>query len=619
MISVYAELIDGLNQRSPVVLITSLGGMGKTTLAREVAYHCLTGENDMPQFDAVVWASDKDRPGTTTLSIVLDKVAHTLDYSGFTQFAYDEKQREVEQLLRRQRVLLVVDNFETITDGSLLSWLIRLPEPSKAIVTSREFRRDFRSSWPLELKGMSEEEAHEFIRQRLRILKIEKLIIDPAHLEPLIIATGGNPKAIEIALGCIKYQRQPLQHVIDDLYAARGEIFEDLFLRTWNLLEDSARRILLAMPLFPSSASGAAIAHTADVHGFAFDRAIEWLTDLALLDIRQSDINVPPRYALHPLVRAFANAKLSEHSEYEMLVRGRWVGWYLQLVSEVGYCWDNLSKLTVLDPEQETTFAVLQWTFQNHRYVETIKMARGIEYYYYVRGFWDKNPSTNLLRAKAAHNLVDAVEEVEAIAYHVQVLSKQGNTMDVERHLQRLQDLARTIQLPKEVLFEYQHALALSLMARQDFDAAQEMWQNMMDLAEQLSIRAYIANRRWLATCLYHKGRLALAKDLLQTTLRDALEHSYTRGIVSIQIRLANIALDLGDQEGAAIALHDAQSFPYQERRHTAEIQRSYARLHIHRNDTLAARAALAEAIDLFERLGMRRELVESRTELARV
>src|SRR6266540_207290 len=107
----FAEVIDGLQQRSAVVLIAGLGGNGKTSLAREVAAQCLTDASDVPQFDAVVWVSDKDRPSTTNLSVVLDEIARTLDYPGFTQFAYDEKLYEVGQLLKRQPVLLVIDNF----------------------------------------------------------------------------------------------------------------------------------------------------------------------------------------------------------------------------------------------------------------------------------------------------------------------------------------------------------------------------------------------------------------------------------------------------------------------------------------------------------------------------
>jgi len=134
----FNEILDGLCQRSAAVLLVSMGGMGKTSLAREVADHCLKeGE-----FDAVVWVSDKDQPGTINLSNVLDEIARTLDYPGYTQFGFEEKRREVEQLMRRQRVLLIIDNFETITDSSLLSWLLRLPEPSKTLITSREYSRE---------------------------------------------------------------------------------------------------------------------------------------------------------------------------------------------------------------------------------------------------------------------------------------------------------------------------------------------------------------------------------------------------------------------------------------------------------------------------------------------
>ena len=66
-----------------------------------MADRCRTSEGETPQFDAVVWVSDKDRPGTTNLSIVLDEIARTLDYPGFTQFEFEEKRREVENLLGR--------------------------------------------------------------------------------------------------------------------------------------------------------------------------------------------------------------------------------------------------------------------------------------------------------------------------------------------------------------------------------------------------------------------------------------------------------------------------------------------------------------------------------------
>jgi hypothetical protein len=252
----FAEVVDGLSQRSAAVLIVGLGGNGKTSLAREVAAHCLQDEGDAPRFDAVVWVSDKDNPGTTNQSTVLDTIARTLDYPGFTQFTHDEKQYEVEQLLRRQKVLLIIDNAETITDGALFTWLLRMPEPSKAIITTREYHRLLRrNSTPIELRGMSEDEARTLLQQRLERLRIAHLVHDPTQLEPLLAAAGGNPKAITMIAGLLKYERRPLQQIIDDLYAARGDLFDDLFSRAWALLDEAGKRILMVMTFFPDSAS----------------------------------------------------------------------------------------------------------------------------------------------------------------------------------------------------------------------------------------------------------------------------------------------------------------------------------------------------------------------------
>jgi len=472
---------------------------------------------------------------------VLDETARTLDYPGFTQFDHDEKRREVEQLLKRQRVLLVLDNIETVTDGALPTWLLNLPEPSKALITSREKHRTLWSSWLVELRGMSEAEAQTLIAQRLQALQLSKIAGgDLAHFEPLITVTGGNPKAIEMTLGLVKHERRPLQQVVDDLYAARGNLFDDLFARAWGLLDEAARRVLLVATFFPASASAEALSATADVQGFAFDRAVERLSDLALLDVQQVDLRSPPRYILHPLVRAFAGAKLTEQPGFEEGARERWITWYVQLVARVGYCGKNLQRLELLDPEIDTVHTVLEWISQHVRSGNVLNVARvhnvldlakDSSYYHYVRGLWGRAISIYRQRIESARQLGDSGEEVRGLAACVQVLSLQNNIDAAAIYLPRLEQLLAIPDLPKISRLESHRALAHYWMNAGDLERAVQMFGSSVQPANLYSDDDRIYNLRWIALCRYDQGMLMEARHCFQEALEGAVQLGYQRGI----------------------------------------------------------------------------------------
>ena len=68
----------------------------------------------------------------------------------------------VAKALRRQRTLLVMDNLESVKDDRIKAFLRNLPEPTKAIITSREWIEvpDRRI-----LTGLSWTEAEAFIEE----------------------------------------------------------------------------------------------------------------------------------------------------------------------------------------------------------------------------------------------------------------------------------------------------------------------------------------------------------------------------------------------------------------------------------------------------------------------
>jgi hypothetical protein len=617
----FAEVIDGLQQRSAAVLIVGLGGNGKTSLAREVAARCLQPESDAPLFDAVVWVSDKDRPGTTNLSIVLDEVARTLDYPGFTQFAHDEKLYEVGQLLKRQKVLLVIDNFETITDGALLGWLLRLPEPSKAILTSREKQRGLWSSWLAELRGMSEREAQLLINQRLRLLQLDKLGKNAVEFEPLVVVTGGNPKAIEMALGLVKHERRPLQHVVDDLHAARGELFDDLFTHAWALLDEAVRRVLLSMTFFPTSASGDALAATADVRGFAFDRAVERLTDLALLDVQQEDLNSAPRYALHPLVRVFAESQRVIMDGFTEGAQSRWCQYFHDLgIKQDEEHLETASDIARFAQEIGNYHAVLHYCYAKQHWSYLINLIYIINQFWSIRGYYQTRKVFVEQAFDAATRSSDIAAQIYLLSVLVRASCYEDDLRTALHYYAQARVLLDSINHPAESLVTgLNYAEIRICLLRNDLDRMRVLVEQ--NLAITTSERGRMLYSFDMAYYLYLAGRYDEAEVLLQSLIPQSFKLGLRRGPIRGWLMLGKIMVAKHQLDKAAEYLETAQiqAQQLQHQRHVAEIQQLWGQILVLRNDLPAARVALAEAINLFERLGMRRELTEARAELARL
>ncbi len=615
----YADVVEGLRQRSAVVLVTSLGGMGKTCLAREVAAHCLSGDPILPTFDAVVWVSDKERDGTTNLSVVLDEIARTLDYPGLTSLPFDEKRYEVDQLLRRQRVLLVIDNFETITDSALLSWLLRLPEPSKALVTSRAYSAEFRSCWPVDLRGMSKSEASEFVLNQLRFLRIEELVRDPAEMEPLCEVTGGNPKAIMLALGYLKHSQRPLDEVINEIYAGRGNLFDDLFARAWQLLDDAARRVLMAITLFPVDASELALSTVSGVQGFAFGRAAERLGEISLLDMSRPNIKTAPRYSLHPLVRAFARAKLPEFSAFEKQARQQWLSlclkWTEDVKEEARY---DPGILKVVELEEPTIEAAIWWCYEADVYPEINHLIDGMGYYYHVRGMWDKKIILHPMAAEVARRHNDRIEEISALDKLVQVLSRQSNWKEAGRYLPRLHELVTAGPIPDENMVDYLSTESFYWLSQDNISQIEQLWQQHQHLAQ--TAKGHMV-RSWLADCHLAKRRWDEAVALLRISLDEVTSNHIQRGIIAIRIKLVAVALEQGKLDESAAELEEISQLASEnlDRQYMAFIQSYYGHLYAMQKNIPDALTAYTRALDLFERLGMRREAQKVRARMENI
>lgn len=424
--------------------------------------------------------------------------------------------------------------------------------------------------------------------------------------------------------GLLKYERCPLQQIVDDLYAARGEIFDDLFNRAWALLDAAGQRILMVMTFFPDSASGDALSATADVRGFDFDRAVERLTDLSLLDVQQADLMSEPRYVLHPLVRAFARARLAEQIEFEREARERWVGWYVQLTARVGYCWHDISLLQLFAHEDTSLLVVFDWAHLNGYVLEMFQIAHGIWYYLHVRGEWEHLLKMARTCYEQAQETQHMSETFWGLMQMLEILSRREEMDQVEPYVLEAQELLQHSAMVDDILscvFGWS-ALGRYWGMHRDIWKARQSFLNSIDSARDPSHPGYALGQIYFVKFLYEQGCVDEAHILCQQALTHAQRINYRRNVDYIRAHLAMIELRKGNLDVLEELLRTALSSAYEYQdggEIISVIQRTYAHLHTLRGDLSAAHTALTEAIDLFERIGMRRELAEAREELARL
>jgi LuxR family glucitol operon transcriptional activator len=375
------------------------------------------------------------------------------------------------------------------------------------------------------------------------------------------------------------------------------------------MLDPDGQRVLMAMVLFPQSACTDALRATAGIERRAFRRVIEQLRDMALVDVQQMQevqTDNHERYILHPLTRTFARAMLNQRPELEGPARHNLARWCIALAEQVGYVPQDLAKLALLDPEQDLIPEVLRWMLQSGYYHDAIALASAARYYYYIRGHWKMEPSINMVRFEAARHLSDKVEQVEALAYQCQLLSKQGYIEQIGPVMEQLDTLAQETDLPDAVRYEYHQALALCHRALGHYTIAQQIWDDSINLAESISTVAYLVNRRDFSDTLQMQEKYREARQLLNGILPIAQKGEYGRIVLSIEMRLARIDirqehLDDAERRLAACRIEEEK---LQDRTYLAELLLLSAQLHKLHDDLAAARSDYMDAINHYERLG---------------
>lgn len=333
------KILDGLIEEEHTyrILVHGIGGLGKTALTQKVAYTLLDKvDNKELELDYIVWVSAKNeeyairtirkyKQEFNSLNDLINTIINVLNLDVELSNSLDNKTKIVNNVLKDKIGVIIVDNWETVSDdrNEILNFLLRVPGKNKIIITSRHLIVD------QQLKNiapapMVDEEGVSFIESWRK--NFDNLILNSLGkqtLNEIAESAGGIPIAMIMALGQISLGK-PLEDVINELkeYEIDDPLLDFCFSETYKFLKPSEKRILLSLTFFEEPISKNTINAMTSLSNRDLSYAIQKLQQFSfinnVLEIHKRDIK--ERYFLNPITKSFLKTQLiSVPEEKELL------------------------------------------------------------------------------------------------------------------------------------------------------------------------------------------------------------------------------------------------------------------------------------------------------------
>lgn len=606
-----------------IITVDGIGGVGKSALVLEAARRChrasVEHRSDMPIFDAIIHASAKQeylspygillRPqAQRNLHDIFREIANTLDDQTIIQASPEDQIGRVRQsLASKNRVLLIVDNMETMEESTshhVLSFLYDLPATVKVVITSR--RR--LGVMPISLPCLARSEGVRLIQQQA---EEKQLSFTTEETSQLYEKTGGIPIAIVYSIGQVS-NGYSLEFVLERLASNTGDLANFCFTESVQRLRNQpAYQLLLALAIFSEPPTLNAVAEVAGLgtDSAAVTHGLPHLQQLSLINQENG------RYTMVALTHEYVLAELEGNPEFASRARERWLTWYKALVERYGgEDWARWIQYDRLKAEEGNLLAVLHWCRDQERYADFRDLWLPLNHYANLYGYWDDQLDSLQWLIAAAERRGDWATFVKVMNHKSWLLIRNCSSEALEEadkilrqswSLRSYADLCTQADLVENIV-------RLRIRQKRYREAC-----NWLDREEKLVIDANLEAQqhiRYFIPIQYHRAEVSClesnydtAKRLFQGVIESAAKIEWYRVINSAQNWVADIAIKQRDfceaerllQTGLAVAEQNKN------RRRIARYQRSYAYLN-HANGLFEeSRRWADQAIDGFNRLGM--------------
>lgn len=305
-----------------VITISGAGGVGKSALALKCVTNLLEEKPDF--FNGVVWLSAKEdrltplgieelvEPPVKTYEELIDTILLVMGFPSPAR-SQEEKLVELDALLSmcEKRLLLIIDNLETITDKDIINFILDSHKNLKIFITSRKGLGQVERR--CELIQLEPTEAVHLFRTIAKEKNISGLAsLDPETIDKYVQKVFYFPLAIKWLVGQAALGKN-LNDCLNKISSTTSDISQFCFEEIYNSLSKIAKHIVCAISELEDSPTTGILNYIIDIQKDDLEDALQELilVSFVIPVLNKSEAgDVETKFMLLPLTKGYVRNQL---------------------------------------------------------------------------------------------------------------------------------------------------------------------------------------------------------------------------------------------------------------------------------------------------------------------
>jgi predicted ATPase/class 3 adenylate cyclase len=553
-----------------LVTLVGTGGCGKTRLAIEVGRQLLSEFEDGVHLVALASVGDP--------SLVVSRIAQSV---GLQESAGEAPFEGLSNFLRDKSMLLVLDNFEGVTDAAaLISELLAECPDVKVLATTRASLRissehEFQVP-PLELpeldylpdiEELSRHSAVKLFVERAQAVKADFAL---TNANARIIAEichrlDGLPLAIELA--AVRVKLLPPAVLLDRLSSrlglltggprdlpARQQTLRNAIDWDYTLLEPEEQKLFRRLSVFHGGMSldaASTVASAAGEVGIDLFDGLDSLVGKSLL--RQvPSLETEPRFGMLQTIREYALDVLKASGEDDA-TRQAHANFYLSLAERAAEELrgpDQVRWLEALEFDHDNLQDALEWAKRNDDWGVLLRLTAGMSYFWSIRGYVSEGRMWTKLALDRTEGIV-SLHRTRVLAGSAMLARARVDYAEARRLLEECIEAQRQLGDEAGVAFSIKDLGNLEV-DQGNIEGAEKLYRESLAewrrLGDQEGIAQTLNNIGFIAQI---KGDQDEAMKLLEESLVLFRQLRDKQGIARALMNIAVSTRELGDNERA--------------------------------------------------------------------